>query len=169
MNSYERSTPSSFTARSLVSPPPARNETLRTGYGSTGPYAKYPGYDVAIEAEAGLMHITGEKDGRPVKVSCKIPLPLAFPFPHPPRSVASPSVPQLSPDLSLAFPTPPSLPSPPNLPHAFPLPAACSFPDLPMVSPPLSLLSLLSLPLCPVSRLASPPSPCSTSTTLTVM
>jgi len=40
-----------------------------SGYGSTGPYAKAPGYDVVIEAEAGLMHITGEKGGRPVKVS----------------------------------------------------------------------------------------------------
>jgi succinate--hydroxymethylglutarate CoA-transferase len=38
------------------------------GYGSTGPYAKKPGYDVAIEAEAGLMHITGEKGRPPVKV-----------------------------------------------------------------------------------------------------
>lgn len=39
-----------------------------SGYGSTGPYARAPGYDVVIEAEAGLMHITGEKSGRPVKV-----------------------------------------------------------------------------------------------------
>ncbi|WVQ78338.1 hypothetical protein IAT38_000423 [Cryptococcus sp. DSM 104549] len=39
-----------------------------TGYGSTGPWANAPGYDVVIEAEAGLMHITGEKGGKPVKV-----------------------------------------------------------------------------------------------------
>lgn len=38
-----------------------------TGYGSTGPYAERPGYDVITEAEAGLMHITGERDGEPVK------------------------------------------------------------------------------------------------------
>ena len=38
-----------------------------TGYGHTGPYAQRPGYDVIIEAEAGLMHITGERDGSPVK------------------------------------------------------------------------------------------------------
>lgn len=38
------------------------------GYGQTGPYAKNPGYDVNIEAEAGLMHITGEPTGPPVKV-----------------------------------------------------------------------------------------------------
>ncbi|TCD63020.1 hypothetical protein EIP91_006083 [Steccherinum ochraceum] len=39
-----------------------------TGYGQTGPYAKAAGYDVIIEGEAGLMHITGEPDGPPVKV-----------------------------------------------------------------------------------------------------
>ena len=27
------------------------------GYGQTGPYAKQAGYDVVIEAEAGLMHM----------------------------------------------------------------------------------------------------------------
>ncbi|WWC69385.1 uncharacterized protein I206_103324 [Kwoniella pini CBS 10737] len=43
-----------------------------TGYGSTGPYAKFPGYDVVIEAEAGLMHITGEKGGQPVKVGVAV-------------------------------------------------------------------------------------------------
>ncbi|KAF8909001.1 CAIB/BAIF family enzyme [Gymnopilus junonius] len=39
-----------------------------TGYGQTGPYAKAAGYDVIIEAEAGLMHITGEPDRPPAKV-----------------------------------------------------------------------------------------------------
>jgi len=29
------------------------------GYGQTGPYASRPGYDVMVEAEMGLMHITG--------------------------------------------------------------------------------------------------------------
>lgn len=38
------------------------------GYGQTGPWAKFAGYDVVIEAEAGLMHITGEPDRAPVKV-----------------------------------------------------------------------------------------------------
>lgn len=63
------------------------------GYGQTGPYAKAPGYDVisqsgaadcvlpldltrlcylTVEAEAGLMHITGEPDGKPVKVGVAI-------------------------------------------------------------------------------------------------
>ncbi|KAM5531318.1 hypothetical protein V8D89_015033 [Ganoderma adspersum] len=39
-----------------------------TGYGQTGPYRKAAGYDVIVEAEAGLMHITGEPDGPPCKV-----------------------------------------------------------------------------------------------------
>ncbi|KAJ1896199.1 hypothetical protein LPJ66_004131 [Kickxella alabastrina] len=43
-----------------------------TGYGSTGPYSGRAGYDVIIEAEAGLMHITGEADGPPVKVGVAV-------------------------------------------------------------------------------------------------
>ncbi|KAI0670874.1 CAIB/BAIF family enzyme [Trametes maxima] len=39
-----------------------------TGYGQTGPFSKAAGYDVIVEAEAGLMHITGEPDGPPCKV-----------------------------------------------------------------------------------------------------
>ena len=44
-----------------------------TGYGMTGPYAGRPGYDVVIQGEAGLMSITGEVDGEPVRY----PIPLA--------------------------------------------------------------------------------------------
>ncbi|KAG0244457.1 hypothetical protein BGW41_007749 [Actinomortierella wolfii] len=43
-----------------------------TGYGQTGPYASRPGYDVMIEAEAGLMYITGEQNGPPVKVGVAV-------------------------------------------------------------------------------------------------
>ncbi|PRT55068.1 Succinate--hydroxymethylglutarate CoA-transferase [Wickerhamiella sorbophila] len=43
-----------------------------TGYGQTGPWAKRPGYDVMVEAEFGLMHITGEPDGQPVKVGVAV-------------------------------------------------------------------------------------------------
>lgn len=39
-----------------------------SGYGLNGPDRDKPGYDVIIEAEAGLMHITGAADGPPVKV-----------------------------------------------------------------------------------------------------
>ncbi|KAI7866124.1 CoA-transferase family III domain-containing protein [Spinellus fusiger] len=51
-----------------------------TGYGQTGPYASRPGYDVVIEAEAGLMHITGEPNGPPVKVGVAITGKLSFSF-----------------------------------------------------------------------------------------
>ncbi|KAJ3245363.1 hypothetical protein HDU78_009463 [Chytriomyces hyalinus] len=45
--------------------------TSITGYGPTGPNAKNAGYDVIVEAEAGLMHITGTKE-TPVKVGVAI-------------------------------------------------------------------------------------------------
>lgn len=43
-----------------------------TGYGQTGPYASRAGYDVMVEAEFGLMHITGERDQTPVKVGVAV-------------------------------------------------------------------------------------------------
>lgn len=43
-----------------------------TGYGQTGPYSNRPGYDVMVEAEMGLMHITGSRDGPPVKVGVAV-------------------------------------------------------------------------------------------------
>lgn len=39
-----------------------------TGYGSQGPYANRPGYDVIAASLGGLLHITGSKDGPPCKV-----------------------------------------------------------------------------------------------------
>lgn len=46
--------------------------TSISGYGQTGPYAANAGYDVVIEAEAGLMHITGEPNGPPCKVGVAV-------------------------------------------------------------------------------------------------
>ncbi|WP_057912387.1 CaiB/BaiF CoA transferase family protein [Peribacillus muralis] len=43
-----------------------------TGFGLTGPYKDLPGYDYIIQAMSGLMSITGEKDGSPVKVGVAI-------------------------------------------------------------------------------------------------
>uniref|UniRef100_A0A0B7KJR0 Uncharacterized protein n=1 Tax=Bionectria ochroleuca TaxID=29856 RepID=A0A0B7KJR0_BIOOC len=43
-----------------------------TGYGQTGPYSDRAGYDVMVEAEMGLMHITGPRDGPPVKVGVAV-------------------------------------------------------------------------------------------------
>jgi crotonobetainyl-CoA:carnitine CoA-transferase CaiB-like acyl-CoA transferase len=43
-----------------------------TGYGSTGPKAGKPGYDFILQAETGLMAITGEIDGTPMKLGVAI-------------------------------------------------------------------------------------------------
>ncbi|MFN2486998.1 MAG: CaiB/BaiF CoA transferase family protein [Acidimicrobiia bacterium] len=43
-----------------------------TGYGSTGPKASKPGYDFILQAETGLMAITGEPDGTPMKLGVAI-------------------------------------------------------------------------------------------------
>ncbi len=44
-----------------------------TGFGQTGPYAHKKGYDTVFQAMGGLMSLTGEKGGGPVKAG----LPLA--------------------------------------------------------------------------------------------
>lgn len=38
-----------------------------SGYGPDGPYADRPGYDIAAQAMGGLMSVTGERDGQPLK------------------------------------------------------------------------------------------------------
>jgi succinate--hydroxymethylglutarate CoA-transferase len=43
-----------------------------TGYGSVGPKAGLPGYDFILQAESGLMSITGEPDGTPMKYGVAI-------------------------------------------------------------------------------------------------
>jgi len=43
-----------------------------TGYGQSGPYSQRAGYDVMVEAEMGLMHITGERERVPVKVGVAV-------------------------------------------------------------------------------------------------
>jgi crotonobetainyl-CoA:carnitine CoA-transferase CaiB-like acyl-CoA transferase len=39
-----------------------------TGFGSSGPGAELPGYDLLVQALGGLMSVTGEPDGEPLKV-----------------------------------------------------------------------------------------------------
>uniref|UniRef100_A0A6A7FWV8 Succinate--hydroxymethylglutarate CoA-transferase-like n=3 Tax=Hirondellea gigas TaxID=1518452 RepID=A0A6A7FWV8_9CRUS len=39
-----------------------------TGYGSSGPYSKRPGYDVTASSVGGLIGVTGPQDGPPCKV-----------------------------------------------------------------------------------------------------
>ncbi|WP_407406992.1 CaiB/BaiF CoA transferase family protein [Peribacillus sp.] len=43
-----------------------------TGFGLTGPNKDLPGYDYIIQAMSGLMSITGESDGSPMKVGVAI-------------------------------------------------------------------------------------------------
>jgi len=43
-----------------------------TGFGQTGPYAQRPGYDLIAQGLSGVMSVTGEPDGNPVK--CGIPI-----------------------------------------------------------------------------------------------
>jgi len=38
-----------------------------TGFGETGPYTGWPGYDYTIQAQAGVMGLAGEPDGPPTK------------------------------------------------------------------------------------------------------
>ncbi len=39
-----------------------------SGYGRTGPMAQKPGYDLLIQAYSGLMNLTGDPDGMPMRV-----------------------------------------------------------------------------------------------------
>lgn len=43
-----------------------------TGFGQTGPNAAKPGYDLLAQAYGGIMSITGEPDGEPMKVGVGI-------------------------------------------------------------------------------------------------
>jgi crotonobetainyl-CoA:carnitine CoA-transferase CaiB-like acyl-CoA transferase len=43
-----------------------------TGFGQTGPYAERPGYDSLIQAMGGIMSLTGEPDGAPMKVGVPV-------------------------------------------------------------------------------------------------
>lgn len=43
-----------------------------SGYGRTGPYADRPGYDAILQAEGGMMSITGPVDGPPSRVGIPI-------------------------------------------------------------------------------------------------
>lgn len=43
-----------------------------TGFGQTGPYKERAGYDFMIQAMGGLMSVTGEPDGAPMKVGVAV-------------------------------------------------------------------------------------------------
>jgi len=54
----------------------ARNPALIyatvSGFGQTGPYAQYPAFDVIVQAMGGIMSITGEPGGAPVRPGASI-------------------------------------------------------------------------------------------------
>lgn len=43
-----------------------------TGFGSTGPYAGFPGYDAVAQATSGLLSINGDPDRPPVRIGVPI-------------------------------------------------------------------------------------------------
>lgn len=43
-----------------------------TGFGHTGPYAARPGYDALVQAMGGVMSLTGEPAGEPMKIGVSI-------------------------------------------------------------------------------------------------
>jgi formyl-CoA transferase len=43
-----------------------------SGFGQTGPYSARPGYDLIAQAMSGIMSVTGDADGTPVK--CGVPV-----------------------------------------------------------------------------------------------
>jgi crotonobetainyl-CoA:carnitine CoA-transferase CaiB-like acyl-CoA transferase len=43
-----------------------------SGFGQTGPRREQPGYDAVVQAEAGLMSITGDRDGPPFRLGVAI-------------------------------------------------------------------------------------------------
>jgi crotonobetainyl-CoA:carnitine CoA-transferase CaiB-like acyl-CoA transferase len=61
-----------FTDEALAELNPALIHLAISGFGTTGPDAAKPGYDFVIQAVSGLMSITGEPDGRPLKVGVAI-------------------------------------------------------------------------------------------------
>ena len=43
-----------------------------SSYGSQGPSQSWPGYDATVQARTGVMHVTGEADGEPVRTGVSV-------------------------------------------------------------------------------------------------
>ena len=43
-----------------------------SGFGQTGPYRDRPGYDVIAQGESGMMDLTGDPDGPPLKIGASL-------------------------------------------------------------------------------------------------
>ncbi len=57
---------------SLMADDPRLVYVAVSGWGQHGPHAQRPALDLIVQAESGLMSVTGEKDGPPVKVGVSI-------------------------------------------------------------------------------------------------
>ena len=64
--------PFALDARSLRAAHPELIVCSITGFGQDGPYAQLPGYDAVLQGFTGLMSVTGEPDGRPLKVGVAV-------------------------------------------------------------------------------------------------
>src|SRR4051812_17212175 len=58
--------------RELLAANPRLIYTAVTGWGQDGPYAAEPALDIIVQAKSGLMSVTGEEGGAPVKVGVSI-------------------------------------------------------------------------------------------------
>lgn len=43
-----------------------------SSYGTAGPSSQWPGYDATVQARTGIMHITGEAEGAPVRTGVSV-------------------------------------------------------------------------------------------------
>jgi crotonobetainyl-CoA:carnitine CoA-transferase CaiB-like acyl-CoA transferase len=59
-------------APSLLKLNPALVYASITGFGQSGAYADHPGYDFVVQGMSGLMSITGEVDGAPMKAGVAV-------------------------------------------------------------------------------------------------
>lgn len=62
----------SLTAAELMKTRPRLIFGNLSSYGGNGPNADTPGYDATIQARTGIMHITGEADGPPVRTGVSV-------------------------------------------------------------------------------------------------
>src|SRR5215471_5899134 len=61
-----------FSARSLMAASPRLICCNLLAFGSTGPLKDYPGYDALVQAFGGVMSVTGEQGGKPVRAGVSV-------------------------------------------------------------------------------------------------
>jgi crotonobetainyl-CoA:carnitine CoA-transferase CaiB-like acyl-CoA transferase len=61
-----------LTAQELMAKRPRLIIGNLSSYGSEGPSSHFPGYDATVQARTGIMHVTGERSGDPVRVGVSV-------------------------------------------------------------------------------------------------